>query len=125
MIKRTGGIIDFANLSICIANHYLKSKSTIGRPELISIYKEIEEFFNLLSDNDTTLLTEKWDFSYTLSAVVVASYINKKKQDTKKTDLNKIVKSLASELDYTPSKKFSNKDIEDINNKITKQFKSK
>ena len=124
LIKRNGGIIDFATLSMCISN-YLIGKQKIERPELITLYKEIEEFLNRLSDNDMELITKQWHPSYIRATAFVLSYIIKNKVTTKNIDLNKIVKTISEEVNAPISTKFSSKDIEDIDTKISKIIKSK
>lgn len=123
LIKRNGGIIDFATLSMCISN-YLIGKQKIGRPELIALYKEIEEFLNKLSDNDTKLITTPWDANFIRSTILVLAYNRENNVSTPKTDLNTVVNTISENYTEPISIRFSKKDIEGINNAIKATFKS-
>ena len=131
LIKRTGGIIDQPILVTCIDKYYLKGKIDLSRAEIIEHYKIVEDFFNTITDAETTLLSETWTYDYMVSAILVLSYMEEQKNFKKKgltykeVDVNKLIHSLSGEVKKAPSQKLSNTEMDVINKKIEASIKSK
>lgn len=131
LIKRTGGIIDQPNLVSCISKYYLNDRLDLSRAEVIEHYKIVEDFFNTITDADTSLLSKPWTYDYIVAAVLVLSYIEKNKNTKKKgltykeVDLNKMIVALSGDIVNTPSQRISASKIEALNKHIESLTKTK
>lgn len=115
-ILRAKGIVNYPNLSSCIAKYYLDGKKDYQRVELISLYKELEDFYNTLIENESELLEQAWTYDYILASALIASCSRQRRIP----DINKAVNELSKlfkGLRYNPSTKVS---VAAINEAVTK-----
>lgn len=124
LIKRIGGIIDQPILVSCISKYYLDNKVDFTKAEIIEHYKIVEDFFNVITDADTSLLSKPWTYDYIVAAVLILSYKEKNKNSKKKgstlktVDLNKIIQALSGDINKTPSQRMTATEIQTLNERI-------
>lgn len=125
IIQRVGGIINQPMLVSVIDKFYLKGNQKVkNRAEIIEHYKIIEDFFNMITDTDTSLLEKEWSYNFIVSAVMTLSYMQehkdnkKKKLSYKNIDLNKVIVTLADEINTSPSQRISSSVAQTLNSKI-------
>lgn len=123
LIQRVGGIINQPILVSCIDKHYLCNLKVSSRTEIIEQYKIIEDYYNTITDADTSLLAKEWNYSFVLSSILILSYIQNQNKNKKKViykNLNIAIQTLADEINITPSHRISTSENKALNSKIEK-----